>query len=56
VNAEPFIAEMANAMTPMFAAGKLKAVISKTYPLAEAQTALADLVAGRVFGKLAILP
>ncbi|MBM4259234.1 MAG: zinc-binding dehydrogenase [Deltaproteobacteria bacterium] len=56
VNAGPYIAEMANALTPMFTAGKLKAVVSKTYPLAEAQTALADLVAGRVFGKLALTP
>ena len=56
VNAGSYIAEMANAMTPMFSSGKLKAVVSKTYALAEAQTALADLVAGRVFGKLVIMP
>ena len=56
VNAVPVIGEMANALTGMFAAGKLKAVVSKTYPLSEAQVALADLVAGRVFGKLALTP
>jgi NADPH2:quinone reductase len=56
VNAGPFIAEMENALIGMFSAGKLKAVVSKTYPLSEAQVALADLVAGRVFGKLALMP
>jgi len=56
VNAGPVIAEMANALIPLFSSGKLKAVVSKTYPLAEAQQALADLVAGRVFGKLALNP
>jgi NADPH2:quinone reductase len=56
VNAGPVIPEMAAALTGLFAAGKLKAVVSKTYPLPEAQQALADLVAGRVFGKLALTP
>lgn len=56
VNAGPYITEMANALTPLFSSGKLKAVVSKTYPLAAAQQALADLVAGRVFGKLALNP
>jgi NADPH:quinone reductase-like Zn-dependent oxidoreductase len=56
VNAVPVIGEMANALTSMFSAGKLKAVVSKTYPLSEAQVALADLVAGRVFGKLVLTP
>jgi len=56
VNAGPVIPEMATALTGLFAAGKLKAVVSKTYPLPEAQQALADLVAGRVFGKLALTP
>jgi NADPH2:quinone reductase len=56
INAGPFIAEMANALTPLFSSAKLKAVVSKTYPLSEAPQALADLVAGRVFGKLALNP
>jgi NADPH:quinone reductase-like Zn-dependent oxidoreductase len=56
VNAGPVIPEMATALAGLFAAGKLKAVVSKTYPLPEAQQALADLVAGRVFGKLALTP
>jgi NADPH:quinone reductase-like Zn-dependent oxidoreductase len=47
---------MANALTSMFSAEKLKAVVSKTYLLSEAQVALADLVAGRVFGKLVLTP
>jgi NADPH2:quinone reductase len=56
VNAGAFIAEMATALTGMFVAGKLKAIVSKSYPLPEAQQALADLVAGRVFGKLVLTP
>jgi len=56
VNAGPTIPEMATALISLFAAGKLKAVVSKAYPLAEAREALADLVAGRVFGKLVLTP
>jgi NADPH2:quinone reductase len=56
VNAGPVIPEMAAALTSLFAAGTLKAVVSKTYPLAEARQALSDLVAGRVFGKLVLTP
>jgi NADPH2:quinone reductase len=56
VNATPVVPEMATALTNLFAAGKIKAIVSQTYPLAGAQQALADLVAGRVFGKLALTP
>ena len=56
INAGPVITEMANALSGMFSGGKLKAIVSKTYPLAEAQQALTDLVAGRVFGKLVLTP
>jgi NADPH2:quinone reductase len=56
VNAGPAIPEMAAAIRELFAAGRLKAVVSKSYPLSEAQQALADLVAGRVFGKLVLTP
>lgn len=56
VNAGAFIGEMSAALTGMFAEGKLKAIVSKSYPLPEAQQALADLVAGRVFGKLVLTP
>ncbi|MGE0820657.1 MAG: zinc-binding alcohol dehydrogenase family protein [Candidatus Binatia bacterium] len=56
LNAGTVIGEMATALTAAFAAGKLRAVVSKSYPLAEAQQALADLVAGRVFGKLVLTP
>jgi NADPH:quinone reductase-like Zn-dependent oxidoreductase len=40
--------------TKLFAAGRIKAIASKSYPLAEAQQALAYLVAGQVFGKLVL--
>lgn len=56
VNAGSTIAEMATALTGLFATGKVKSVISKVYPVTEAQQALADLVAGRVFGKLVLHP
>jgi NADPH:quinone reductase len=55
-NAGPTIASMADALLPLFAAGKIRAIVSKSYPLAQAVTALADLVAGRVFGKLVLVP
>jgi NADPH:quinone reductase-like Zn-dependent oxidoreductase len=56
VNAASAIQEMAAALNGLFAGGRIKAVVSRAYPLAETQQALADLVAGRVFGKLVILP
>jgi NADPH:quinone reductase-like Zn-dependent oxidoreductase len=56
VNAGPAIPEMANTLTPLFAAGKLKAVVSKSYPLSEAPQALNDLLASKVFGKLVLVP
>jgi NADPH:quinone reductase-like Zn-dependent oxidoreductase len=54
VNAGPVIQEMAAAVTQLLAAGSIKAVVSRAYPLAEAREALGDLVAGRVFGKLVL--
>jgi NADPH:quinone reductase-like Zn-dependent oxidoreductase len=56
VNAGPVIQEMAAAVTHLLADGSIKAVVSRTYPLAEAKDALGDLVAGRVFGKLVLCP
>lgn len=56
VNAGPVIQEMAAALAQLFAAGTIKAVVSRAYPLSEAPQALADLVAGRVFGKLVLIP
>ena len=56
VNAGPMIQEMAAAVTQLLAAGSIKAVVSRAYPLAEAKEALGDLVAGRVFGKLVLCP
>ena len=56
VNAGPFIPEMAQTLTRLFAEGKIKAVVSQSYPLPEALQALGDLLAGRVFGKLVLTP
>jgi NADPH2:quinone reductase len=56
INAGSVIQEMAAALTPLFAAGKVKAIVSRAYPLAEAPQALGDLLAGRVFGKLVLVP
>ena len=50
------IPEMATALTRLFAEGKLKAIVSQSYPLSAAQQALADLLAGKVFGKLVRTP
>jgi NADPH:quinone reductase-like Zn-dependent oxidoreductase len=55
-NAGSVIQEMAAALTQLFTAGRIKAIVSRSYPLAEAPQALADLVAGRVFGKLVLIP
>lgn len=55
-NSAERIPEMAQALTPLFATGAIKAIIHKTYPLPAAQEALADLLAGRVFGKLVLEP
>ena len=56
VNAGPVIQEMAAAVMQLFAAGCIKAVVSRTYPLTSASEALGDLIAGRVFGKLVLCP
>jgi NADPH:quinone reductase-like Zn-dependent oxidoreductase len=56
VNAGSVVPQMANALTRLFAEGKLKAVVSKSYPLAEATQALNDLLASKVFGKLVLVP
>lgn len=56
VNAGAVIPDMARTLTRLFAEGKIKAIVSKSYPLSEAQPALADLLAGKVFGKLVLTP
>jgi NADPH2:quinone reductase len=56
VNAGPVIPEMGKALSNLFAEEKIKAVVSKSYPVSEAQQALADLLAGKVFGKLVLTP
>jgi NADPH:quinone reductase-like Zn-dependent oxidoreductase len=54
INAGSAIPEMAATLARLFAERKIKAVVSKTYPLSDAQLALSDLLAGRVFGKLVL--
>jgi len=56
INAGSAIREIATALCGFFSTGKLTAVVSKSYPLREALQALADLVAGKVFGKLVLKP
>ena len=56
VNAGAAIPDMAKTLTRLFAEGKLTAIVSKSYALSEAQQALADLLAGKVFGKLVLTP
>lgn len=55
-NARALIPEMAAALTRLFTEGKIKAVISRTYPLPEAGQAMNDLLAGKVIGKLVLVP
>ena len=54
-NSATHIPAMAQTLGPLFASGQLKAVVHQTYPLAQAQHALQDLVASRVFGKLVLV-
>ncbi len=56
LNAGAAIPEMATALTRLFSEGKIKAVVSKSYPLADAPKAMEDLLASRVFGKLVLTP
>ena len=54
-NSATHIPELARSLVALFASGQLKAVVHQTYPLAQAQRALGDLVASRVFGKLVLV-
>jgi NADPH2:quinone reductase len=56
INAGAAIGEMARALSALFAEGKIKAVVSKAYPMAQAAQAMEDLVAAKVFGKLVLTP
>jgi NADPH:quinone reductase-like Zn-dependent oxidoreductase len=56
INAGAAISEMARILSGLFSEGKLKAVVSKSYPLAEAARAMEDLLAAKVFGKLVLIP
>jgi NADPH2:quinone reductase len=56
LTADEVIPDMAAAMLPDFASGKLKGIVSKSYPLQEATQALNDLLASKVFSKLVLVP
>ncbi len=56
INAGSAIPQMARILTGLFSEGKIKALVSKSYPLAQAAQAMEDLVAARVFGKLVLTP
>lgn len=54
INAGPAIPAMAATLSNLFSERRLKAIVSKTYSLSDAPLAMADLLAGKVFGKLAL--
>jgi NADPH:quinone reductase-like Zn-dependent oxidoreductase len=56
INAGSAVPAMAKTLTQLFTERKIKAVVSKTYPLSDAPLALSDLLAGKVFGKLVLAP
>jgi NADPH:quinone reductase len=56
INAGAAIPIMAETLSRLFVEGKIKAVVSKSYPLADAPKAMEDLLAARVFGKLVLIP
>lgn len=55
-NSAASIPDIASALTAMFAVGTLKAIVHKSYLLSAAPQALQDLLAGKVFGKLVLVP
>jgi len=55
-NSASSIPDMASTLTSMFAADTIKAIVHKSYPLPAAPQALQDLLAGKVFGKLVLVP
>ncbi len=54
-NSVTLIPDIAKALISLFAVERIKAMVYKSYPLMEAQQALQDLVAGKVFGKLVLV-
>lgn len=56
LNAGAAIPQMAAALARLFSEKRLKAVVSKSYPLAAAHEAIEDLMGARVFGKLVLTP
>ena len=55
-NSVALIPDIANALIPLFTDQNIRAVVHKSYPLADASQALRDLVEGKVFGKLVLTP
>jgi len=55
-NSAASIPDIASALTAMFAVGTIKAIVHKSYLLSAAPQALQDLLAGKVFGKLVLVP
>jgi NADPH:quinone reductase len=55
-NSASSIPDIASTLTSMFAADTIKAIVHKSYPLPAAPQALWDLLAGKVFGKLVLVP
>ena len=54
-NSAVHIPDIAQALTPLFASGAVRAIVHQTYPLTHAQHALQDLVESNVFGKLILV-
>ena len=50
------VADFSTRVLPRFARGELRAVVSRTYPLAEAGRAHEDLESDRVVGKIVLIP
>ncbi len=50
------IPDVARTLIGLFEAGRVHAVVHRSYPLVAAANALQDLIAGKVFGKLVLLP
>ena len=50
------IPDVARTLIGLFEAGRVHAVVHRSYPLVAAANALQDLIAGQVFGKLVLVP
>lgn len=54
--ADALIPEIGKAISGLLAEKKIRVIITKEYPLSEGRQALEDLLAGKVFGKLVLIP